>query len=62
MPSKEPVILASIARVLSAAVVGGAAKYGLKLDPLELVGLILAAEMAVAAWVRSRVSPVKAAS
>lgn len=56
----EPVILASIARALAAVAVGLAAKYGLSLDPVQLVGLILAAEMAVATWVRSRVSPVAA--
>lgn len=59
----EPVILASIARVASAAIVGGAAKYGLHLDPLEVFGLVVAAEVAAATWVRSRVSPTpKAAS
>jgi hypothetical protein len=56
----EPVILASLARVLAAGIVGLGAKYGLKLDLVEVVGLIVAAEMAAATWVRARVSPVKA--
>lgn len=55
----EPVILASIARVAAAGIVGLGAKYGLKLDTTEVLGLVLAVEMAAATWVRGRVSPVK---
>jgi hypothetical protein len=55
MKSKEPVWLAEIARVLAALAVGAVAKYGVDLDPLQVSGLIIAAGIAGAAWVRSKV-------
>ena len=60
MPSKEPVILAGIAKIFAAVLVAVAAKHGLNLDTTEVVGLLVAVEMAIVPWARSKVSPVKA--
>lgn len=53
----EPVILASIARVVAGLAVAGALKFGVHLDVLEVTALFLAGETAIAALVRSKVTP-----